>query len=106
VRTGTDHNRTHVLDPATLDLLGDVSGKQVLDLGCGEGRFCRLLAQRGASLTGVDLSSRMIELAREAEAKEPLGVSYHEADAADLSFLRNSSYDVVLAYLSLFDVPD
>jgi 2-polyprenyl-3-methyl-5-hydroxy-6-metoxy-1,4-benzoquinol methylase len=106
VRTGTDHNRVHVLDPATLDLLGDVNGKQVLDLGCGEGRFCRILAHRGASLTGVDLSSRMIELAREAEAKEPLGVAYHMADAADLSFLPNGSYDVVLAYLSLFDVPD
>ena len=106
VRTGTDHNRTHVLDPATLDLLGDVYGKQILDLGCGEGRFCRILAQRGASLTGVDLSSRMIDLAREVEANEPLGVAYHVSDAADLSFLPNSSYDIVLAYLSLFDVPD
>jgi 2-polyprenyl-3-methyl-5-hydroxy-6-metoxy-1,4-benzoquinol methylase len=106
VRTGTDHNRIHVLDPATLDLLGDVDGKQILDLGCGEGRFCRILAQRGASLTGVDLSSRMIELACEAEAREPLGVGYYVADAADLSFLPESSYDVVLAYLSLFDVPD
>jgi len=106
VRTGTDHNRTHVLDPATLDLLGHVDGKQILDLGCGEGRFCRILAQRGASLTGVDLSSRMIDLAREVEAKEPLGVAFHVSDAADLSFLPNSSYDIVLAYLSLFDVPD
>jgi 2-polyprenyl-3-methyl-5-hydroxy-6-metoxy-1,4-benzoquinol methylase len=106
VRTGTDHNRVHVLDPATLDLLGNVEGKQVLDLGCGEGRFCRILAERGASLTGVDLSSRMIELARQAEAQDALGVTYHVADAAHVSFLPDNSYDVVLAYLSLFDVPD
>jgi SAM-dependent methyltransferase len=106
VRTGTDHNRVHLLDPAMLDVLGDIDGKRILDLGCGEGRFSRILAQQGASLTGVDLSSRMIDLAREAEAKEPLGVDYHVADAADVSFLPDSSFDIVLAYLSLFDVPD
>ena len=48
VRTGTDHNRVHVLDPATLDLLGDLTGKRVLDAGCGEGRFARMMAMRGA----------------------------------------------------------
>ena len=106
VRTGTDHNRVHVLDRATLDLLGEVDGKRVLDLGCGEGRFCRILTERGASLTGVDLSSRMIELAREMEAKKPQGVTYRVADAAELSFLPDASFDIVLAYLSLFDVPD
>ena len=106
VRTGTDHNRVHVLDPATLTVLGDVKGKRILDMGCGEGRFSRMLAERGASLTGIDLSSRMIELAREAEEKEPLGVVYHVADAADLPFLPDGTFDIVLAYLSLFDVPD
>jgi 2-polyprenyl-3-methyl-5-hydroxy-6-metoxy-1,4-benzoquinol methylase len=106
VRTGTDHNRVYLLDPATLDVLGDVKDLRILDLGCGEGRFSRILAQRGASLTGVDLSSRMIDLARESEAKEPLGVDYHVSDAADISFLPDSSFDIVLAYLSLFDVPD
>jgi 2-polyprenyl-3-methyl-5-hydroxy-6-metoxy-1,4-benzoquinol methylase len=106
VRTGTDHNRVHLLDQAMREALGEVRGKRILDLGCGEGRFSRMLAKRGARPTAVDLSERMIELAREEEGKEPLGIDYHVSDAADVSFLKDASFDVVVAYLSLFDVPD
>ena len=44
-----DRNRTMLLDPIMLDLCGDVRGQRMLDLGCGEGRFCRMLA-RGAEV--------------------------------------------------------
>jgi len=106
VRTGTDHNRVHLLDPATLQLLGDVSGKRILDAGCGEGRFARMMAQRGAKITAVDLSAKMIELAREEERIRPLGIRYYEADMADLSCLASGEFDLAVAYLSLFDVKD
>ncbi len=104
VRSGTDHNRVHILDPATLEVLGDVSGLQVLDAGCGEGRFSRILAERGGQVTGVDLSGRMIDHAREQESQHPLGPQYHVADMADLSFLASAEFDIALAYFSLFDV--
>jgi 2-polyprenyl-3-methyl-5-hydroxy-6-metoxy-1,4-benzoquinol methylase len=48
-----------------LQLLGDLSGQRVLDVGCGDGTNAVLLALRGARVTGVDVSSRSIELARE-----------------------------------------
>ena len=60
-----DPNRTLLLDPIMLDLCGDVAGKRVLDLGCGEGRFCRMLAERGALCTGIDLISEMARSDRE-----------------------------------------
>ena len=106
VRTGTDHNRVYLLDAATLEALGDLTGTRVLDAGCGEGRFARMMAERGARVTGIDLSSRMIELARAEEEKSPLGIDYHVADMADLSALGPGRFDVTIAYLSLFDVQD
>jgi SAM-dependent methyltransferase len=106
VRTGTDHSRVHLLDAATLEVLGDVAGLSVLDAGCGEGRFARMMAERGARVTAFDLSSRMIELASTEEEKRPRGIDYHVADMADLSLLASREFDVAVAYLSLFDVRD
>jgi 2-polyprenyl-3-methyl-5-hydroxy-6-metoxy-1,4-benzoquinol methylase len=106
VRTGTDHNREHVLDPATFAMLGDVAGKRVLDAGCGEGRFTRMLAERGARVTGVDCSPKMIQLAIDEERKRPREISYHVANLADLGVLAAESFDVVVAYMCLMDVAD
>jgi SAM-dependent methyltransferase len=105
VRTGTDHNRVHLLDPAMLGILGDVTRQRVLDAGCGEGRFARMLAERGAKVTGIDLSPRMVELACEQEEREPLGIEYQEADMADLSAFADGAFDLAVAYNSLMDVP-
>ena len=48
-----------MLDSWMLDALGDVSGKSVIDIGCGEGRFCRLLSDLGAEVTGIDLTEAL-----------------------------------------------
>jgi SAM-dependent methyltransferase len=104
VRTGTDASRIYILDAAHLSLAGDVRGLRVLDAGCGEGRFARMLAERGATVTGIDFSPRMIELAREQEAKEPRGIRYAEADMASLSQYPDEAFDLAVAYVSLVDV--
>lgn len=105
VRTGTDFARQYIMDPAHLALLGDVAGKRLLDAGCGEGRFARMLSERGAKVTGIDFSQRMIELAREAEERESRGIEYHQADMADLALFEAKTFDVAVAYLSIIDVP-
>lgn len=106
VRTGTDWNRTYFLDKAHLDLLGDVSGLRVLDAGCGEGRFARILKGRGATVTAFDFSRRMVQLAQAQETEQPLGIHYFHADMADLSMVDSETFDLVVGYLSLVDVPD
>ncbi|MEX0682928.1 MAG: class I SAM-dependent methyltransferase [Dehalococcoidia bacterium] len=106
MRTDTDFNRKLVLDDPHLRLLGDVGGKRVLDAGCGEGRFARMLAERGAAVTAFDLSSRMVALARVEEAAQPLGIEYSEADMTDLSAFGDGEFDVVVAYLTILDVED
>jgi malonyl-CoA O-methyltransferase len=48
-----------------LELIGSIQGQHVLDLGCGTGRYCALLAEAGATVVGIDLSSEMLEHARQ-----------------------------------------
>ncbi len=69
VRQGRDLAREFHNNPAFLAFLGDPRGKDVLDAGCGEGYNTRILARSGARMTGVDISERMIDLAREEERR-------------------------------------
>jgi len=88
--------REHIETGTFFKLVGDVTGKAVLDLACGEGFLTRPLAQKGASrVVGVDLSERMIDLAQEQETREPLGISYLVHDARDLNLPER--FDLVVA---------
>jgi ubiquinone/menaquinone biosynthesis C-methylase UbiE len=93
-----------LIDPAVLRILGDVSGKDVLDLGCGNGYFSRRLASMGARVTGIDSSAAMIEKARQHETREHMGVVYNVADASHLTMIPDRSFDVVLSNMALDDV--
>ncbi|WP_370946175.1 class I SAM-dependent methyltransferase [Amycolatopsis sp. cg5] len=76
-------------------------GKSTLDLGCGEGRLSRDLTEHGHQVTGIDVSTTLIDAAREAH---PEG-EYLLADACDLPF-EDESFDVVIAYNALMDIDD
>jgi 2-polyprenyl-3-methyl-5-hydroxy-6-metoxy-1,4-benzoquinol methylase len=93
--------------PHLLALLGDVAGRAVLDAGCGEGYLTRILAARGAKVTGIDLSPRLIELARARQAGDPAGaIAYRVADlSAPLPDLAGR-FDAVASYMVLNDVED
>jgi len=49
-----DFTRQYLLNPTIFGLLGDVTGKAILDVGCGQGYLARLLARKGAIVTGVE----------------------------------------------------
>lgn len=79
-----------------MGLLGDVTGKSVVDLACGEGFYTRLVRQKGASRAlGVDLSHRMVELGRKQETEHPLGIEYLVGDALALNL--GEEFDIVVA---------
>jgi len=60
---------------------GDVSGRKLVDLACGQGFYTRRFRARGArEALGVDMSAEMIRLAREEEVREPLGIVYQMGD--------------------------
>ena len=88
--------RRYIEQYTFFEVLGDVTGRSVLDLACGEGFYARLLKLRGAArVVGVDLSAEMIRLARAAEAAQPLGIEYVTGDAA--GFRSAETFDVVTA---------
>ncbi|MFQ5634697.1 MAG: class I SAM-dependent methyltransferase [Gammaproteobacteria bacterium] len=88
-------------------LVGDVRGKQVLDLACGEGFYSRRLKAAGAArVVGVDVSGEMIDLAREQERAAPLGIEYLRADVRDLGDCGLGCFDIVVAAYLLHYAPD
>ncbi len=95
-----------LIDPALLEVVGEVDGLRVLDLGCGNGYIARKLARGGAQVTGVDASAPIIAHARRREAAAPQGIAYHVADAARLGILRGETFDLVVANMSLMDIED
>jgi ubiquinone/menaquinone biosynthesis C-methylase UbiE len=102
--TGDAWHRT-LIDPGLFARIGSVTpGTRVLDLGCGNGYIARRLARLGAIVVGVDQSNELLTRARAWEEKEPLGVVYHETDAANLSILENASFDLAVANMSLIDI--
>jgi 2-polyprenyl-3-methyl-5-hydroxy-6-metoxy-1,4-benzoquinol methylase len=105
VRQGKDVARERMNNPAFLALVGDLNGRRVLDAGCGEGYNTRILARQGAIMTGVDLSERMIELARDEERRAPLGIDYHCASYARLGMFADVSFDAVVSFMALMDGP-
>ncbi|MFG2142924.1 class I SAM-dependent methyltransferase [Streptomyces sp. NPDC048696] len=82
--------------PSFLGMVGDVSGKSVLDLACGTGFYSRELKRRGATdVLGVDISVEMIAAARASEHSDPLGVRYEVGDVAELE-PADRTFDIAL----------
>jgi len=104
VRKGKDYYRDELNNPETFRLIGDVRDRLVLDLACGEGYNTRILARKGAKVTGVDFSEKLIELAKREEAKEKLDICYRVLDATDLKEFSSNYFDVVACFMSLQDI--
>lgn len=87
-----------------LELLGDVSGRRVLDLGCGAGQLAFYLADAGAAeVIGIDASERMLDVAR-AQWAHPR-VSYRRESMEDAGF-SPGAFDLVVSSLALHYVRD
>ena len=96
-----DFGRQFVLDPVMLPLALNAGAKTAIDIGCGEGRFCRMLKQNGVSASGLDPTPTLVARARELD---PLG-TYLQAGAEQMP-LADATFDLVVSYLSLIDIPD
>lgn len=102
---GSEYQR-EVVHPGVLRLLGDVHGKRVLDVACGQGVLCRLLQSRGATVTGVDAARELIEAARKHAANAPSEnkIDYYVGDARELLSLKpieGRTFDAMTCILAI-----
>src|SRR5580700_9670542 len=86
-----DPFRTGLHYPSVEAVLGDLNTKCILDIGCGDGLFSRLLAQQGASVVGYDKASEKIAEARNHEDAQSLDAKY--VHATQYTFSHNSVFD-------------
>lgn len=94
-----DYGRRFVLDAPMIARLQRLEGGKALDIGCGEGRFCRILRAEGFDPTGLDPTAELLEAAR---ARDPRG-AYVDGRAEELGF-ADASFDLVVSCLSLIDI--
>ncbi len=78
--------------PNVLRLLALKKGERALDLACGQGFFSREFFKAGAEVVGVDLSPKLIELAK---GNSPREIKFGVSPADKLPFLDSNSFDVV-----------
>jgi len=86
--------------PATLELLGKVKGKKVLDFGCGTGIYAKILKQKCAEVKGFDISKEMLEIAK----KENPELDLRFGSGYNIPF--NEKFDIVLASLVVHYLKD
>ncbi len=98
-------NREGMLDRWMLATLGGVSGSRIVDLGCGEGRFCRMLSRLGATyVLGIDLCEGLV---KEAVAQKTASVEHYlTGNAETLNAVEDQFFDIAVSYISLVDIAD
>ena len=96
-----DRGRRLILDPALRARLADSGFRRALDVGCGEGRVCRLMQTLGIETGGIDPTEAMIA---EARRRDPAG-DYRLGAAEQLPF-ADASFDLAVTCLTLIDITD
>jgi SAM-dependent methyltransferase len=103
-RAGYDVYRDYVNTPGFLAILPEVTGLEGLDIGCGEGHNTRLLADRGAGMTALDIAPVFLRHAWEREQQKPQGIRFLRASALDLPF-ADATFDFATGFMSFMDIP-
>ncbi|MBI5437150.1 MAG: bifunctional 2-polyprenyl-6-hydroxyphenol methylase/3-demethylubiquinol 3-O-methyltransferase UbiG [Nitrosomonadales bacterium] len=99
----------HEINPLRLDYINRIaplSGKAVLDAGCGGGILAESMAALGAQVTGIDLGDKALQVARLHLLESGLQVSYRNIAVEDLALEQPGYYDVVTCMELLEHVPD
>ena len=89
-----------------IDLHSAVAGKNLLDVGCGGGILCEAMAQRGATVNGIDMGEAPLSVAKLHQLESGVTVNYRQITAEDLAEQEAGQYDIVTCLEMLEHVPD
>ena len=99
----------HAINPLRLGWIESVTsltGKKVLDVGCGGGILAESLSKAGGIVTGIDLSNKALKVAELHQLESNASVQYRSISAEDLAKQEPENYDVVTCMEMLEHVPD
>lgn len=90
----------------SLNLLGDVRGKDVLEIGCGGAQCGVAFAKKGAHVTGMDVSEEQLKFARNLAQKNKVNIRFYQGDVENLGRIKSESQDIVFSSWALLYVKD
>lgn len=99
----------HEINPLRANYIDEhspVSGKQLVDVGCGGGILSEAMAQRGATVTGIDMGEAPLSVARLHSKESGVEVDYRHCTAEELADQQAGAFDVVCCLEMLEHVPD
>lgn len=106
IRTDVVHYGPFAPNEGKLHLLGNVNGKEILELGCGGGQCSIALAKQGARCTAIDFSKRQLEFADRLARKSEVTVKFIKTDIEKLGFKMAKHFDIVFSAFALQFVSD
>ena len=95
----------HDVHVALVEALGPEPGDLWLDVGCGAGNLAELAAGAGARVTGIDLSPRLVEVAKTRAEAGGYDIDYRVGDAEELE-VEDASFDKVTSSFAMIFAPD
>lgn len=98
----TSNYNAYIDRPAMLALTGDVSGLRILDVGCGPGHYAAALAERGATVVGIDGSAELLAHAR-SRTGDTVDLRRHDLETP-LDFAADASFDLAVCALVIHHV--
>ncbi len=93
-------------DEDKLQLLGDIRGKKILELGCGGGQCSVAFAREGAISTGVDFSSAQLKFAKKLAKEHKVNVNFVKGDIQTLPSFLSNSFDIVFSAFAFIYIKD
>lgn len=106
ISTGHVHWGVYAPTERQLNLLGDVKGKRILEIGCGGGQCSIAFTKQGARCTALDQSAQHLEFAKQLAKKENVQIDFKVQDVQTLEGIPSDSFDIVFSAYALQYIPD
>src|SRR3990167_9036064 len=84
-----------------LKLLGNLKGKNVLEIGCGGAQCGIAMAKKGAKVTGIDISEQQLKFAKELARKNKVNIKFIQRDFRKFPEIKSDSQDIVFSAYAL-----
>ncbi len=103
--TNGDYTHQHTIDPALLTAVGEIKGKKIYDIGCGNGYLANKLIKKGAmEVCASDISEKLIAIAKQRYSE--VGIKFFIENGSDFSDIPDKFFDIVIMNMAIHYIDD